>query len=383
MYMYVLHNKVAHNALRAIAMLVVVALMFWAAGVIPFSQKVDAANVTSYSDTLSDANMHATANHTVQFTLPNGLLAGASISLTFAAGFSLGSNTATGLDFNDMDLKVNGVNRTLGAAAGGATWGVATTTSTITFTSGTDVMASSSVVAILIGSNATSGATGDTFIVNPTNGGSYTIDVGGSIQDSGQTRVEILSDVVVSAAVNTSFTFTVNGIATSSTVNGTTTTKSSTASTIPFGTLVANQIDTLAQQLHVTTNASQGFAVTVIQDSDLLSSTGASIDGFIDGAYTNTPVVWAHPSNAIGNSRTWGHWGLTSQDDEGGNEFSGGKWVSASTTPRTIFTNSGPADGSTVNVGSTTVGYQIEITALQEAGNDYTTILTYVATPTF
>ncbi len=384
--MYVLHNKEAHNALRAIAMLVVVTLMLWIVGASPFSQKADASNVTSFSDTLSDSDMNVGSDHTIRFTLPNGAVAGASITVTFPAGFSLGTNTATGLDFNDMDLKDDGVNLTLDSSPAGATWGVATTTSTITFTSGTDVIASSSVVQILVGTHASSGSTGDTRIINPNNAGSYEINIsGGTIQDSGATNVAILDNVVVTASVDTSFTFTVNGIATSSAVNGTTTTRTATASTIPFGLLTNSVIQTLGQQLHVLTNAAQGFTVTVYQDQNLLSSTGADIDGFANGNYLDTPGAWSHPTNSISDEKTWGHWGLTTEDDvvAGGGAFGSNQWISASTTPRAIFHHSGPADGTTADIGSTTVGYQVEITSLQEAADDYTTTLTYIATPIF
>ncbi len=40
-------------------------------------------------------------------------------------------------------------------------------------------------------------------------------------------------------------------------------------------------------------------------------------------------------------------------------------------------------DGVTDDIGAAQVGYQIQITALQEAGDDYSTTLTYIATPTF
>ena len=45
--------------------------------------------------------------------------------------------------------------------------------------------------------------------------------------------------------------------------------------------------------------------------------------------------------------------------------------------------HSGPSDGTTLGVGRATIGYQAQITALQEAGDDYSTTLTYIATPTF
>jgi hypothetical protein len=139
----------------------------------------------------------------------------------------------------------------------------------------------------------------------------------------------------------------------------------------------------MAQRLNVTTNARNGFVVTVEQDQNLLSSTGADIDGFIDGAYTNTPAAWAAPTNSIANENTWGHWGLTSDDDINTSEFGSALFVAASTTPRQIFSHAGPSDGVTNDIGSTTIGYQIQISPLQEAGDDYTTVLTYIATPTF
>jgi hypothetical protein len=53
------------------------------------------------------------------------------------------------------------------------------------------------------------------------------------------------------------------------------------------------------------------------------------------------------------------------------------------TTPRAIMAHTGPSDGVTPGIGFATVGYKAEITALQEAGDDYNTMLTYIATPTF
>ena len=140
---------------------------------------------------------------------------------------------------------------------------------------------------------------------------------------------------------------------------------------------------TLAQRLNVLTNARNGFVVTVEQSQDLQSSTGAVIDSFTNGTYVNTPTAWSAPSNSIGDNRTWGHWGLTSEDNLNTDEFGTNLWVAASTTPRQIFQHASSSDGVTANIGSTTVGYQVQITALQEAGNDYNTTLTYIATPTF
>jgi hypothetical protein len=202
--------------------------------------------------------------------------------------------------------------------------------------------------------------------------------------------------VLVTADVDTTLTFTVSGVADSATVNGspTTTATTTTSNTLPFETLSENVSKTLAQDLSVQTNARNGYIVTVEVDGPLESTVGADIDSFINGAYTNTPAPWEAPGNSILNENTWGHWGLTSTDGDlqgGGPDFaSADTWIAASTTPRVIMAHSGPADGTTGtadstgdDVGLTRVGYQIQITALQEAGDDYSTTLTYIATPTF
>ncbi len=380
--MHVLHTE-ARIALRAIAMLVVVALALLSVGVIPFSQKASAANLTNFSDTLSDSDLSVVSNHTLRFTIPNGMLASQDFTVSFP-GFTIPG----GFDFNDVDIMDDGVEQTLGATNGAAQWGVVTAASTtITFTApSVGVVSSSSVMIIQIGTHATSGATGDSQMSNPVGAGSVELTISGSMVDSGQTQVAILNNVDVTANVNTSFTFTVTGMATSSSLNGTSTTKTSTATSIPFGTLVAGVIDTIAQRLNVTTNASQGFSVTVYQDANFLSSTGADIDGFTNGTYVDDPEAWSDPLNSIvTGERTWGHWGLTTEDDvvAGGGAFGSNEWISASTTPRSIFHHNGPSDGLTDDIGSTTVGYQVQITSLQEAGDDYNTTLTYIATPVF
>ncbi|MES2748911.1 MAG: hypothetical protein V4606_00770 [Patescibacteria group bacterium] len=365
---------------RVVAMLVATAVVVWSVGVFNNAQ---AANLAVISNTLSDSDVSALSNHTIQFTIPTsspGVIAGGTIVVTFPAGFNLATS---GVAFGDVDFTINGAQQTLAAADAGATWGATVSGQNLTLESGTGVVTAGQVVRILVGTNATGGTNR---VTNPSTVNSYEFIVTAGAADSGRTRVAILDNVDVTAVVNTSFTFTVAGLATSTAVNGTSTTGSTTATSIPFGVLTAGQIKTLAQRLNVTTNARNGFVVTVEQDGNLQSSTGADIDGFRDGAYTNSPEVWgAAPTNNIADENTWGHWGLTSSDDLNGDEFGVAtpEFVAASTTPRQIFTHSGPSDGTTDNIGSSTVGYQIQISPLQEAGDDYTTVLTYIATPTF
>ena len=350
---------------RVVAMLVACAVILGSVGVYHTAQ---AANLTSISNTLSDSGPLATSAHDIRFNIPpsSSLVNTQDITINFPAGFTGVSNIAGG----DLTVTVNGTPDT-------AT-NVTAVGQVLTF-DGIDATASQTVRVIIADANVTNPASVQSY--------EFLVELDNATQDTGRTRVAIVDYVTVSAIVNTTFDFVVAGTATSTSVNATTTSGASTATTIPFGVLAAGSVYTLAQELTVETNAANGFVVTVQQDQNLQSSTGADIDGFIDGAYTNTPTAWSAPSNSLLNENTWGHWGLTSDDSNlNGSEFTtggGDRWVAASTTPRIIFSHNDPADGTTQDVGSATIGYRVQISPLQEAGDDYTTTLMYIATPTF
>ncbi len=376
---------------QGIATLLAMALVLWSLGTHMFTNQAAAANLTFISDTLSDSKPQQPSNHTIQFTVPSGIISGQNFAVTFpTAGGEFVFPTVAGFGFADIDVNVNGSSTAVGDSPSGVQWGVATSSSAVTFTVSGGNVASSAVIVIRIGTNATSAgtATGTRQISNPTaTTTSYELTVAGSMVDSGQTRVAITDGVEVTADISTTLTFTVNGIGSGVTINGspTTTFATSTHVALPFGNLSANVSKVLAQRLNVLTNAAQGYTVTVAQDTQLQSSTGADIDGFVNGSWTGTPTAWIGPSANISDENTWGHWGLTSTDGTTTRtlEFASDQWVAASTTPVVVMGHTGPSDGTTEGVGSTTVGYQVQTSALQEAGDDYNTTLTYVATPTF
>ncbi len=373
--------------LQAVAIVATLATIMWSTG-IPLFRFAEAANVTTFSDTLSDSAPSVVANHTITFVTPTGLAAGDTISLDFGTAVFSGIGSIVA---QDLDLNVSGVERDLvDGAASGSDWGVNASGDVIDITSGTDTIGSNATVTIRIGTNATSGGTGTHQITNPVVD-SYVISVALENSDSGDTRVAIVNTVTVTATVGTVFNFTVYGVDADLTVNGDTTTATSTSTGIPFGTLTADTLATAAQDLQVSTNAANGFVVTVQTDHQLLSSNGADIDGFVDGSYTTTPTLWAGPTQTLGNENTYGHWGITTNDptltpsmtDIFDASTTGQLYVSASTTPVEVFRNDGPTSGSGQGVGLTRVGYSVEVSSLQEAAEDYTAILTYVATPVF
>jgi hypothetical protein len=374
-----IHTARTVRTLQAVAMTVGLAVFLWSTGLPTFFRLAEASSITSASDTLSNSAQSAASNHTFRFTTPNGMAAGQTIAITFPNEFTLPA-----LGVEDFDLTASGTSQTISSANGSGVWGVSTSSQTITFTSPSNVpQASSTVFAIYIGTNASTSGAGNSQITNPSATTSYEITIGGNMPDSGSVRVAIIDQVTVTASVDTSLTFTVSGVSSGASVNGspTTTATGTTAVALPFETLNSNVSKTLAQDLTITTNATNGYTVTVEQTGNLQSSTGAIIDGFIDGAYTTTPTAWTAPAANVADPTTYGHWGLTSNDTTvaaRASQFGSDLWVSGSTTPVAIMGHTGP-----VNATTTRIGYQAQISALQEAGDDYTTTIRYIATPVF
>lgn len=368
-------------AQRVVATLVAGAMLMWSVGYYTTAQ---AANLTEISDLLSTSEPAVVANHTITFTTPTGVANNQTITIDFSDGpFVVGS-----VDFTDIDVATSSGEFSLAANCAGTEMASAVfagTTLTITMCAGDGgLIAANGTTTIEIGTHATNQTTGDQQLTNPGLGSWEIVATAGNSADTGRTRVAIVDTVLVTAIVDTVFDFTITGLATSTAVNGTSTTGSTTVTEIPFGKLVAGQPKSLAQRLNVRTNARNGFIVTVQSDGDLDSATGAIIDNFVDGFDTSTTGnAWIPPSNDVNDERTWGHWGFTSNDSDLASPFGAEEFMAASTSPRQVFSHNGPADFSTQDIGQADVLYQVQITPLQEAADDYSTILTYVATPTF
>jgi hypothetical protein len=261
---------------------------------------------------------------------------------------------------------------------------------TFTHCNGTNPVSASTTITVEIGTNATTGGTGNSQIVNPTATGSYVITITAPSGDSASTRVAIVDDVTVTASVATNFTFTVSGVASGQTNanDAGVTSITTTATSVPWGTLTPAVTSTARQDIAVSTNARHGFSVTIWQDQNLTSEIGADIDIFQNGFDLSTPLAWTSPTGTLDNENTYGHEGITTEDNSlsDGDTFGFALYdaiPTSSSTPLQVFFNTGPANGATAHKGATRIGFQIEITALQEAADDYTQSLTYIATPIF
>jgi hypothetical protein len=329
-------------------------------------QATQAVSMTTVKDTISSSDVSKTnVTHTVIFTNTQAVGNNGHLEVIFPAAFNVASAVTT-------------CPAATGMLAGG-------TGQTITCSYTNGLPAGTYTISI---AGTTNPATVGSQLLSINN-----VTVGTVTLEHSTFRVAIVNSVSVTATVEASLTFTITGIASTSVsgqiVNGQTLTGSSTYNTLAFGVLAPGVKKTLGQRLNVTTNANYGYSVTVVQDHDLLSSNGADINAFKDGAAASTtPLAWASPTGILGSARTYGHFGLTSGDASlsDGSPFKPaatplykGFWH---TTPVEVMYHTGPADGLASGIGSSTVAYTVEISALQEAG-DYSNTLTYVCTPTY
>lgn len=228
-----------------------------------------------------------------------------------------------------------------------------------------------------------------------------TRDSGSNTLDSSVPRAFLVEAVLISATVDESLSFIVEGLASGTYCGHTTFT--TTATTVPWGHLPsANNFFYAAQQLIINTNASGGYAVT-IQENDQLGKNGNVCTGTVPSAgnYTFgagtcirdtvcdsgtcsevTAADWTDALNAPGigyseasesgtdapffyNEKTRVFSAKQLADKQGGE------------TPQVVMSNTGPVSGSSVYIC-----YKIAVPGNQPSGYYYN-IAKYTATSTF
>jgi hypothetical protein len=352
-------------------------------GLPAFLGTASAAGLTDISDTISDSGPSYPSNHVIAYTASSTVTAAQTIKIQFdPAGdaFDISAVVAADVSATGMTVVAN-----VGACGAGGDEVYPTIDSSAPDESVTLTVCATDTVA----AGAKTVTIGNNHAINPSSAGSYVIRIAGTQADSADTRVAIVNTVTVTASVDTSLTFTVAGVATGTSVvvNGDWLSTTTSATAIQFGTLAVSASTTAAQDLTVTTNAANGFVVTLKQDQNLTSNTGADIDLFKDGAATAVPTAWTTPLATLGTEATYGHFGITSDDtDLNGGEFTSGggrKYAGDFNAARQVFSHTAPSDGTTQDIGKARIGFKIQISALQEAAKDYTNRIIYVATPTF
>lgn len=358
------------------ALLVVMIAMY---GFLPLAPSANAVNAIIHArDTLSDSQPGESSTHTIAYTTSTTTDPTGYVEYTFPAGFS---GIAVG------NVTCPNVNWTRSVPSG----------QVVRCTANNPRVASNATTTITGIMNPPAGSEG-TYVINIKNYGP--VASGTPLLEQVQVMVSIHKNVWMTATVNATLKFTVSGRSTGDTINGVACDNNSTATTTPFGTLLVGIASTVCQRLNVGTNANEGYIVTVEQDAELLSDSGANINSFDNaatGAGSTTPHAWASPLNVLDQRQTYGHMGFTSNDiDVADNALMPNSYFPAgtalfvgfvATAPVVVMAHTGPADGDIANVGTQNIGqadilYRAQIASLQEAG-DYDNTLTYICTPTY
>jgi len=218
--------------------------------------------------------------------------------------------------------------------------------------------------------------------INPTSTGSYSVvynwysdpnGTGDPVED-GDGLVYLNHLVVVTATVPSYLTFDILPVS-DGTVNGASITQSTlSSSAVDFGTYYGADDRIAAHDLSVSTNATDGYIVTVEYDQTMSSS----VDQIYPFTATNdNPLSWSSPSGA----GIEGYFGYTTSDQSlytpPYDRFANNKWAAFSALPQEVAYASSPVSNDT-----TRIGYRLDITNLQAAGQ-YNTTITYIAVPTF
>lgn len=355
---------------------------------------------------------------TIQFTLASQIPASGDILLTLPAVDTTGKtsdgipDTAAAIANNGFDINSITTSQVTFAGGTGCSW---STTSVTAGTASADHLivgttsatCTAGVITITVGD---SGAA-STLLVNPAPVSSghtqgvadvYELDVTtrdeNDIQiDTVDIKIAPVEAVLVSATIDETLEFTVAGRAVGATACGVTADKTTTAYTVPWGTIAS--FDTYydaSQQLTVSTNADGGYAVTV-EENDQMGKDGVTCTGA--GAAEANNCIQDTTCNVTGcdesTSQEWttasGYEGLGySLENQAGTDaaflynessrtFSAKQIadIEASETKQTIMSNASP-----VNSNDIYVCYRISIINTQPAGYYYNKVK-YIATATF
>ncbi len=219
-------------------------------------------------------------------------------------------------------------------------------------------------------------------------------DSGDTVIDQTVTKVGVVDAVKVSASIAPQITFTVAGVAASTSVCGITTDATTTALTVPFGALTIGSFVEAAQRLTVTTNAIGGYSVTAAENdqmgreanacaTDGSASITCLVDASVAGASHTASADWTDASGDPGFGYSLvsvsGSPTLAFTYNESSRTFSAKQFadLAASEAVQTIFSRTTVTASDVVDVC-----YRIAPAATNAAGN-YENYVVYTASATF
>lgn len=355
-----------------------------------------------------------TATHTIKFTPSRQIPSGGFITINFPTTTNTASPSASGFSFNGM-TSASGLPTNIVTNNVTCTSDANTTVSGNSITCKTTGSVNAGVaVTIIVGCTTQSSGVCTAFkpqLINPTktltagNADQWslsiqTTDAGGAQLDSGTAAISTIESVQVQGTVQPYITFSIAGVANGTSIcSGNDTTnpgagKDSTATFVDLGVLTNTQINVSAQTLTVSTN---GGAYTITATSSGRFANPASGFFFPDAnggngltandtpapaaLTTGTTAFGIHPCSVAGTyaptiaTGTWGTGGATGT----ANAKYSNPWHTGNAG---FYANiSSYSSGATSN-SQTTVEYAATANATVPSGT-YSTVFTYVATPTF
>jgi hypothetical protein len=325
-------------------------------------KRVEAAPLTSLSNTMSSLTVSATSSHVLRFTTPSGATDNTdTIIVTFPSDFNFTGKAISSLTLTHGPSTGAENTETLAASASASAWGAVfsgTQSRTLTLTAPTDGTGAAALAAghrVILTYNSSSST-------NPSTPGSYVIGITGAFGDTGSTTVNILSNdqVSIAAEVAQSLTFTISD------------------NTIGFGTLSPSSArfatgdgagsgsETEAHNFVVGTNAASGYTVT---------ATGTTLTS---GLNTINAIGASNSLSSVGTEQ----FGLRLVASGGSGTVSAPYAASGFALDTAAFPDQvASASGSSANT-TYSARYIGNITSNTEAGS-YTAVITYIATANY
>ncbi len=179
------------TVLNKISSLILAALILLSS--FSFFNLVLAATATDAYDQPSSLKTSTASNHSFSIVSPSGVAEGETIIITFPSDF----DTSTIVE-DDIDLADDGIDLTTAANCSGseeASAVMALDVLTLTICAGDGgAIAAASTITVEIGTNAAASGSGSNQITNPSNLGTYFVDVAGSFGDTASIPIPIVLD---------------------------------------------------------------------------------------------------------------------------------------------------------------------------------------------
>lgn len=200
--------------------------------------------------------------------------------------------------------------------------------------------------------------------------------------DIGSGKMAVIESVRVTATVDPSITFKVEGVAASTSTCGLTTDITTTATAVPFGVLALDTFKVGSQKITVSTNAVSGYAVTAIENERLSNLAGSpsyipNTTCDTGGCTNTTSAAWATAASHAGFGYTVAILSGTPTIAPTSPLYQRFPSIAALESPFQIMSNT-----TSVSSQQAYVCYKIAVDSSQPAGN-YENQITFTATATF